>query len=39
MKKTLVALAVAAMAATSANAFVIYEQSGVKLSWAVSVRF
>ena len=31
MKKTLIALAVAATAATSANATVIYEQEGTKL--------
>ncbi|MFY1026596.1 porin [Actinobacillus seminis] len=38
MKKTLVALAVAAMAATSANAFVIYEQDGSKVELGGSFR-
>ncbi|MDY4280399.1 MAG: porin [[Pasteurella] mairii] len=38
MKKTLVALAVAAMAATSANAFVIYEQDGSKVDLNGSFR-
>lgn len=38
MKKTLVAVAVAAMAATSANAFVIYEQDGSKVELGGSFR-
>ncbi|WP_133545254.1 porin [Mesocricetibacter intestinalis] len=38
MKKTLVALAVAAMAATSANAAVVYEQDGAKVELSGSFR-
>ncbi|MDY4595139.1 MAG: porin [[Pasteurella] aerogenes] len=38
MKKTLLALAVAATAATSANAFVIYEQDGTKVDLNGSFR-
>ena len=38
MKKTLVALAVAAMAATSANAATVYEQDGTKVELSGSLR-
>lgn len=38
MKKTLIALAVAATAATSANAFVVYEQDGSKVELSGSFR-
>lgn len=38
MKKTLVALAVAAMAATSANAVTVYEQDGTKVELGGSLR-
>ena len=39
MKKTLVALAVAAVAATSANAAVVYNQDGTKVDVGGQVRF
>lgn len=38
MKKTLVALAVAAVAATSANAAVVYDQDGSKVEVGGSLR-
>ncbi len=39
MKKTIVALAVAAVAATSANAATVYNQDGTKVDVNGSVRF